>query len=181
MSKYKKRYIIHNTEYQILNSGMSLLEILVVVAIFAILGIIVARAVILTIGGSKKSESLIKVRENLDYAVGVAERQIRNANSIVNCATQPQDTSVINYLDQDGIASSFSCVNIGSASGYVASGSAQLTSDAVNVTACSFTCAIGTSTNPDTVSVTLEAKDAQASGVQGADVTVATQISLRNY
>jgi prepilin-type N-terminal cleavage/methylation domain-containing protein len=49
------------------NKGLSLIEILVVVAIFAILGIIVSSALVLTIQGTKKSESLVRVRENINY------------------------------------------------------------------------------------------------------------------
>ena len=72
-----------------LQKGMSLLEILVVVAIFSILGVIVTRSVLLTLRGSKKSESQVKVRENVNYALAVIERQLRNADSIVTCPNDP--------------------------------------------------------------------------------------------
>ena len=159
--------------------GISLLEILVVVTIFAVLGIITTRAVLLTIQGSKKSESLVKVRENLDYSMGVVERNLRNANSVTECPLT--DPKIINYIDQSGSSSSFSCINIGSTDSYIASGSARLTSDAVEITVCSFSCNPGTSANPPVVNVTLEAKDANAVGVQGATVSTSTQIYLRSY
>ncbi len=92
--------------------GLSLIEILVVVSIFAILGIIITRSVILTLQGSKKSESLIRVRENLDYAKSVIERQIRNAD---NAECPNPDTTLLNYTDQFGNKTSFSCTNIGQA------------------------------------------------------------------
>ena len=57
--------------------GMSLLEILIVVAVFSILGVIVTRSVLLTLRGSKKSESQVKVRENVSFSLGVIERQLR--------------------------------------------------------------------------------------------------------
>lgn len=160
-------------------SGISLLEILVVVSIFAFLGILITRSVLLTLGGGKKSESLIKVRENLNYATGVIERNLRNADSITNCGSS---TSVISYSDQDGNPAAFSCVNIGAAGavGYVASGSAKLTNDTVNVTACSFTCGLGAGT-PSNITINFTAKDASASGAENSIVTTTTQIFLRNY
>src|SRR5258706_1571075 len=162
------------------NKGISLLEILVVVSIFAVLGILITRSVLLTLGGGKQSESLIKVRENLNYSMGVIERQLRNANSITDCTNT--DTKQIAYLDQNGIASTFSCVNVGAADtiGYVASGSAQLTNNNVNITSCSFVCTLGSST-PSSVNISFEAKDATALGTENSTVTTSTQIFLRNY
>lgn len=159
--------------------GVSLLEILVVVAIFAILGIIVTRAVILTIGGSKKSESLIKVRENLGNSMGIIERQLRNADSISVCPN-PNETSIA-YVDQLGNSASFSCSGIGTDDAYVSSGSARLTSNLVKITYCNFTCVAGTASNPASVSVSLSAQDVAATGLVTSKVSLTTQIFLRNY
>ena len=172
--------IIKYANMQIKNQdGMSLLEILVVVTIFAILGIITTRAVFLTLQGSKKSESLVKVRENIDYSVGVIERNLRNANSIVQCPNQ--DPNIISYVDQNGGMGSFSCVNVGNNDSYIASGSARLTSDSISVTSCNFACSLGSTTNPPTVNISIIAQDASASGIQNSTVTTSTQVSLRSY
>lgn len=162
-----------------MKKGLSLIEILIVITIFSVLGIIVTRSIILTLQGSKKSENLIVVRENLDYAVGVVERQIRNANSVPVCPNL--DSQVINYKDQNGVDASFSCVNIGQPDAYVASGSGRLTSSEVAVTDCSFTCSPGDVTNPPYVDVSLGAKSATTTGAQGSVVTANTKIYLRNY
>ncbi len=168
------------TNIQITNEkGVSLLEILVVTAIFAILGIITTRAVLLTIGGSKKTESLIKVRENLSNSMGIIERQLRNADSIVECPNS--DSTVISYVDQQGNTTSFSCVGLGTGDPYVASGSARLTSNQIKITGCSFTCVSGGAANPSSVSISLDAQDAGLSGLQSAKVSTSTQIFLRNY
>ncbi len=159
--------------------GVSLLEILVVVTIFAILGIMTTQAVLLTIGGSKKSESLIKVRENLSNSMGIIERQIRNADSIPECPN-PTDTR-LDYLDQSGSSASFSCSNLGTDDGYVASGSARLTSNLIKITYCNFVCTPGTSANPPSVTVNLNAEDVGLGGSHGAKVSTSTQIFLRNY
>jgi prepilin-type N-terminal cleavage/methylation domain-containing protein len=162
-----------------IEKGMSLLEILVVIAIFAILGVIVTRSVLLSIGGSKKSESVVRVRENLNYSLAIIERQIRNANSISECPNL--DTLRIDYKDQDDNPAFFSCVNTGGDDSYIASGSARLTSDTVQITRCSFSCTAASSTNPALVNVFLEAKDSNASGTQNSTVSVNTQIYLRDY
>lgn len=163
-----------------INNGMSLLEVLVVVTIFAVLGILVTESVILTLQGAKKSESVIRARENLDYSLSIIERQIRNANSVSPCTGLP--VTIINYLDQNGNPSSFACMNTGSNGSYIASGSAHLTGDAVAIiNPCSFTCVPGTESNPSYIKIELTVKDASSSGIQSANVSASTQIYLRNY
>ena len=157
--------------------GLSLIEILVVITIFAVLGVLVTQSVVLTLIGSRKSESIVHARENLDYSLNVIERQIRNASSIVSCP----DQYTINYLDQNENASSFKCWNTGLAGSYIASGSAHLTGEAVKVMECSFTCTPASGNNPALVQVELTMRDASTTGSQGANVSASTQIYLRNY
>ena len=160
-----------------LQQGLSLLEVLVVVTIFAVLGILITQSIVLTLQGSKKSESIVRARENLDYSLNVIERQIRNANSVISCPNQ----YTINYLDQAGKTSSFTCVRPGLSGSYIASGSAHLTGDAVKIVSCSFTCTPETSVNLALVKVDLTFKEASASAAQSANVSASTQIYLRNY
>lgn len=169
--------MIKSIKYRL--SGISLIEILVVIAAFAILGILATRAVLLTLRGSRKSESLVKVRENVNYALGIIERQLRNANG-VDCTTST--ASLLYYNDERGRRVSFSCVQIGSTTdGYVASGSARLTSSEVRVTSCSFSCSAGSGDVLPSVTVNVTARDATATGVESAQVTSSTQIFLRTY
>lgn len=161
-----------------LQRGLSLLEVLVVVTIFAVLGILITQSIVLTLQGSRKSESIVRARENLDYSLNTIERQIRNANSVSPCTGLPVTT--ISYLDQNGTSSFFSCVNTGSNGSYIASGSAHLTGDAVKITACSFSCIPGTEANPPYITIDLTVKEASASGIQ-SNVSASTQIYLRNY
>ncbi len=163
-----------------IESGISLIEILVVVTIFATLGVIVSSSLILTIQGTKKSESLIRVRENLNYSLAVIERNIRNANEIIGCPYS--NASQITYLDKNGISTSFSCVGVGQPDSYIASGSAalaRLTSNTIKITSCSFTCTQDSS-NPPSVTVNVAVQDASATGVQSSSVTAESKIYLRN-
>jgi prepilin-type N-terminal cleavage/methylation domain-containing protein len=164
-------------------SGISLIEMLVVIAIFAFVGTIVTRAIVLTLQGTQKSTSIVSARENLDYAMGIIERQIRNANSITSdCFGNP--STEIDYVDQDGSPGSFSCQGTGSIGSYIASGSAtpanSLTNSSVEITGCSFTCS-ATGTTPPVVSISLTVQNAATSGIGGGDVSSSTQIDLRNY
>lgn len=162
--------------------GISLIEVLVVITIFSVLGIIITRSIILSLQGSQKSVGLVAVRENLDYSIGVIERQLRNANSIVDCTNQPINPQLLNYLDDNGKLASFSCVSPGT-SGYIASGSAnlRLTSNAISIISCSMVCHSGVSANPAYVDISLSAQPANLSGVQNSVVTTTTRIYLRNY
>lgn len=160
-----------------IESGISLIEILVVVTVFAVLGVMVSSSLVLTIQGTKKSESLIRVRENLNYSLAVVERNIRNANEILECPNS--DTSKITYLDKNGVSASFSCVGVGQPDSYIASGSARLTSNTIKITSCTFTCTQDLS-NPPSVTVNVAIQDASATGVQSSSVTAESKIYLRN-
>lgn len=163
--------------------GISLIEILVVVSIFAVLGVIVTRSVILTLQGSKKSDSLVSARENLDYSMSIIERQVRNADSI-ECPNPNIPTSSLTYHDQNGNKNTLSCLGSPPDS-YVASGSGnlRLTSDAISITNCSsaFTCNLGDSTSQSYVDVSLTAQSSTLVGAQSSAVTASTRIYLRAY
>ena len=158
--------------------GISLLEILVVVAIFSILGIMATRSVLLTIRGTKRSDSLLSVRENLNYSLSVIERQIRSAQSVPECPNA--DTSVIEYIDQYGNPAAFSCVDTGP-TGYIASDSARLTSENVSIVSCSLSCVESQEGTPPSVVIEISAQDAINESVEKATVTSSTQIFLRTY
>jgi prepilin-type N-terminal cleavage/methylation domain-containing protein len=158
--------------------GFSLLEILVVITVFSILAILTTQAVLLTLRGSKKSESLTKVRGNIDYSLAVIERNIRNAEFIVECPNS--DTSIISYLDENGVLTSFSYASDDDG-GYIASASGRLTSSDVDVTRCEFECEEGEGDTNPAVTVSISAQDAKMSGMEGGDITISTKIFLRTY
>ena len=150
--------------------GFSLVEMLVVICIFGILGIITTQIITLSVRSSGKSESIVKVREDLNHVMGVMERELRNASD-VNCS---EDSHTINYLNAANSWASFSCA--GSAGNmYVASASAQITGNDINITNCSFAC------NPPLVTINLTAQNTNKTGVEAATVDISTQIDLRNY
>ena len=157
-------------------SGVTLIELLVVIAIFSILAVVSARGVLLTLRGSKKSESVTKVRENLDFSFAVMERQIRNAET----ASCRLDTTRVDYTDYLAGATFFSCESIGS-DGYISSASARLTNEDIEITACEFTCSIATGGAPPSVSISATAQEKNVVGIEGAEITLSTKIFLRSY
>ncbi len=151
------------------NLGFSLIEMVVVLGLFAMIAIVSAQSLLFTLKGARKSESLNKNRENIDYAVSVTQRLLRNASEIITCPLT--DNSRVDYKDQDKIATYFSCANIGSPDGYLASGSARLTSDAINVTTCSFACTPSTGGSPPYVDLT----------ISSGEVSTTSRIYVRSY
>jgi prepilin-type N-terminal cleavage/methylation domain-containing protein len=157
--------------------GFSLIETLVVLAVFSSLALLSTSAVLLTLRGVKRSESTVKVRQNLNYAMSIIERQLHNASGVV-CPNS--DELELNYSDENGQDASFAC-STDSQGGFVASASARLTNQDVNVTSCSFACVESSGSNPSSVTVNLVAGDISAQGAEGATVTTSDTIFLRNY
>lgn len=156
--------------------GVSLFEIVIVIAIFSTVAILSTRSTFLTLRGTRKSDSQIKVKENLEYGISVIERQLRNAASCVSSSS-----SRVDYVDSQGVSSFFACQSIGATSGYIASGSARLTSDEITITSCSFVCSAQDGSTLQNVTVDVSASDLQSSGAETAQVTVSTQVFLRTY
>jgi prepilin-type N-terminal cleavage/methylation domain-containing protein len=169
MKKKIKKYI----------NGFSVIELLVVITVFAVIGVLASRSIFLTLRSSKKSDSLVKVRENVNYSLSIIERQLRNSSTISSTCTGASSSSV-SYTTAEGVASSFSCVTPG-ASGYIASGSARLTSDEISVNACSFICNQPDINNPPTISVSVTAEESVSSSTEKGFITTQTEIVVRNY
>jgi prepilin-type N-terminal cleavage/methylation domain-containing protein len=122
------------------NYAYSLIEILIVIGIFAIFLMIVTQSIVLTLRGSKKSESVVNVKEELEYASNTIERNLASAQK-VTCTGNPQE---IQYISRYGPQGTFSCLDISGADPRIASSSGattyRLTSNKISITACNFTC-----------------------------------------
>ena len=159
------------------NKGLSLIEILIVVSIFAVLGILTTRSVILTLRGAKKSDSQITVRENLNYSLSVIERQLRNAKEIVTCSGGASGR--VDYISNEGLTTSFSCGSNGTDT-YVASGSGRLTGSDIKISGCSFTCTQESINKPPIISVSFTGESV-VTGSESSKVSVQSEVVLRNY
>ena len=160
--------------------GVSLLEIVIVVAIFAVVAVLTTRSTFLTLRGSKKSDSQIRVKENLEYGLSVIDRQLRNAD-LVTSTCDGSSLPRLDYVDSTGAVSFFACQEIGQTSGYVASGSARLTSDEITITSCTFICSPQEGSTPTSVTIDVTGSDLGATGVESSKVSISTKVFLRTY
>lgn len=160
-------------------AGFSLLEVLVVLAVFSLLSIVSTTVILLSVRGSRKSDTNSRVRQNVDHVISTMERQIRNATSVTACPnTNP---NILDYIDENGTPTSFSCI-ANSTDGYIASGSAKITADEVVVENCNITCvpdADGSS--PPYIDISITARDKGGTGAESSVFSASTQIYLRTY
>lgn len=152
------------------NSGYSLVEMLVVMGIFSVLAVMITQVLAASLKSAKRVEVTTKIRTNLDFALASMERNLRNAKT-VSCPSATQ----VNFTGADGGESYF--VYSGQS---IASGSANLTGNTVKVTTCSFTCTTSAS-SPPMVEISLTAQDPLVTGLEGAQVTINSRILLRSY
>lgn len=164
--------------------GFSLIEMLVVVLIFSILAILSTQSLATSLRGTRKSESIGNVRENIEYTMSIIERSLRTAKDL-DC-TASSATRLV-YKTPDNIEARFECsgTNIASASG---TNTVNLIIDTdVEIVNCAsggdtfFTCNQGAGGIPDSVVIQLTAQDIENRGVESARYTSETKILLRNY
>ncbi len=157
------------------NKGYSLVEMLVVLVLFSVLAVIATQTLFLSFRGSRKSGNVVLVRNNIDHAVGVMERHLRNARSWDSCSANE-----IEYTDAEGDdLKTFTCNNTDN---NIASGSAIITSEEVDIT-CTIDC---TEYNleyfrPPSIKIFVSGTDATSLGIEGSTTEIQTQIYLRNY
>lgn len=162
--------------------GFSLIEMLVTVFVFAVIAVISTQSLANSLRSSTKTNSTLKVRENLDFTLATIERLLHNAKSI-NCALS--NATTLTYVDEYNKTVSFvrttsgSDVYIASVSGAI---SKRLTSPEVVVdTGVSLFSNIDCSTAPHSVYINLKARAKDISGSEGANYSASTKILLRNY
>src|SRR5207253_1922062 len=90
--------------------GYTLIEMLVVIAVFSIISIIASQTIITVLSGTHKADVISKVRTNLDYAMGSMDRQLHNAKSITQCPNP--DNQQLSFIDQNNNTVTFSCIGV---------------------------------------------------------------------
>jgi Tfp pilus assembly protein PilW len=164
------------------HGGYSLMEVMLAIGVFTLLAILVTQSVAITLKSAKKSDASTRVRADLDYAVNVMERKIRNADSITNC-TGPS-LNILYYVDKNGEDANFQCIGETGDSGYVASTSEgvtlRLTSEDIKITNCNFGCIV-TAGAPDSIEISITGEDKKSFGGESSQVSVQTKVILRTY
>ena len=168
------------------NDGFSLIEMLVVITVFSILAILATQSLATSLRGTRKSESIGHVRENIEYAMTIMERSLRTASEL-DCPEPPLPATPkeIVFKTISNVEAKFECTgnNIASSSGAITRNLINATD--VNIIGCGtdtrFTCNQGTGGNPDSVVIRVTAQEKNNSGVESASYTSETTILLRNY
>lgn len=152
-----------------MRKGMSLIELIVVLAVFTLLLTVAAQAFFASLRGSNKSAVVTKVKQNADYVFSRMERSLRFASNITSC-----DANNVTFTDSDGKISSFSCTG-----NTVSLDGSSLVSTDVQVTPCSITC------SPDKTTVFLDmtfktGSDTTTRAEEKSSLNLNTRILLRN-
>lgn len=168
--------------------GFSLIEMLIVVSVFGILGVVVTQTMSSSLRNSRKSEALGNVREEIDYVVNAMDKVFNRAVGL-DCANST--TEKISYINFEGINSFYDCSTFPEkiASGSAISLTREVTGEDVEILNCGstdpdgtyFQCITGTDGMPDQVRVQIVAKDSKTQGSGAAIYSVNTNILLRNY
>lgn len=155
--------------------GFTLVEMLVVTGLFAGIAVLVGTLVGTSMKGVRKSESAMKVRSELENAVSIIERSLREAkNNSVSCLDPQNQSSSLTFTDQNGISENVRCN-----SGRLVMNDSDLTGANVNFNNCSFDCSSLLSNG--VVVINLTASSLNVSGVESDLATVSSRIFLRNY
>ncbi len=176
--KRLRKNIFYNSFFRNSVEGYSLIEIMVVFTIFAILMLVATQTLLLSLRGANKSEAVTKVKENVELAVGVMERQIRSAKAVSGCSSATPTT--LSFINADGVNSDFTCNDVG-ANGYISTGGSRITNQNISIIGCSLICTenIGA---PETVTISITAQDnSQLSSVERARAESRTTVQLRQY
>lgn len=114
-----------------LKKGLTLIEVVVSVGIFATLAIVGSLLLIATLRGAKKAQAVALVRGEAANALGVMTSFFRFADDITACAADGSSVTMV----AAGRQTVFACLTSGQDM-YLASNSARLTSPAVKLNSC---------------------------------------------
>ncbi len=152
--------------------GFTLVEMLVVTAVFAGLAVLVSSMVLYSTRGSKKSESAVKVRAELENAIARIERDLREAKT----DTVAVGSTNISFKDQNDQNVNVSCTTVSGSEKKLVMRGQDLTGSNIIITDCNFSSISG-----NYVTISLSGKTKGVSGVESDNVAVSAQIVLRNY
>jgi type II secretory pathway pseudopilin PulG len=171
-----------------MKKGYSVVEILVVVGVFAVIAIIATQSINLSLKSSKKSDSTTLIKQELDYAADNIVRNLQMASKIY-CPANVATPSV-GFRDIWGFRGDYACIDvvdwlyvlngdkqIASSSGETINYGYRLTSNQIDITDCSFTCYTQNSRNFIHFQVTARAKGIGSS--EGASIETSRDFLLR--
>jgi len=163
--------------------GFTLIEMMVVVALFSVIALMAVNIFFITLRTGVKAELVKEIKQNGDYAVSTMERMIRNAREIHSDTTcDGSSQSSIKIVNPDYLTTEFSCGSQIASQSAVATTYLTSSELTVDLSSCFFTCQRPVS-NPETVTIsfTLSQTGTPDRPEEIASATFQTAISLRSH
>ena len=169
----------------IFGAGFTLVEIMIGLVIFAIIGVVSLSILFMTLRVGNKSDLLVILKQNGNAAVSQVSKNIRYAkslDSLTTCVTPvtAQSVTVTSLLDNE--QSTFSCTS--TAPFTIASNGASLIDTSIaSVTDCSFTCTQTTLNDPPTITLSfkLNARNSNSLAEKTGIIPFTASVTMRNY
>lgn len=184
----KKFFQLHVVSFQ-KNRGFTLIELLISLIVISLIGGVILSIFFSVLRGSNKTNNLILVRQEGEYATDQFSRMVRSAQSIVSpdCTAGFSGSTSIEIAANDGQTTTYAC-DLGAST--LASSSANPATlidipanSNVQIKACSFSCSEDSNTLIPVVSfsLTLAPKGANNTSETSNVQSFSTSITLRNY
>ncbi len=161
--------------------GYSLIELLSVVAIFAIVGTLVVSITAFTLRGSKKSDLTESVRQSGAATLSQMVRNLRYAQTIDSPACVPSSTSSeVDFTSMTGVQTKLICDSTSKT--ITSNGVSIVDTTSVLVESCSFTCRQSSNANLPSVTIqfTLKSNNTTSFFENTVSVPFQSTVTLRN-
>lgn len=167
-----------NMKISKVSKGMSLFELLIIIALFLVVTSIAGQGLFVTIKGSSKSKTTTKVKQDANYVVSILERSVHSASAFVTSTN-----SSISFRDEVGNPVSFSCIVASSGlNGAITQNTTSLISSSSKVDICTVSCqpAGGFQTCSLNLTLSQTGDDTGLRAEEKARISITTQVRFRN-
>jgi len=174
------------------NNGFTLIELLVVIGVFIVLVTIVLSVIFTVFRGTTKSDSIIIVKQNGEYALSQMVKKMRFAKSLnipstvggstPSCSSGGVSVQSVQVTNVDLSTSVFSCPLNNEYPNYIDMNGVRLTnSNEVIVSSCYFLCKQEVGHSP-TISIVFNLTKVNSSGLPEGNTSIPFQssVTLRN-
>ncbi len=159
-----------------MKKSFTLVELVVVIGLFALLGTMATAMLAATLQGAKKAAAVGLVRNEGGYVINLMTQMLKFSPNITACGAN----SLTFGSGAGGGSVTLSCVTAGTDK-YIASGSARLTSDQVAWTTCVIACVPNDPLTVEKIDVSFDLQKTNAVfASEKATAHFETQITLRN-
>lgn len=166
-------------------AGFTLIEILVSIVIFAVIGTVTLSILFVTLRTGKKSDLLVVLKQNGNAAITQITRNIRYAKSLdspTSCIPSAVTQSITVTSLVDDAQTTYACV-VGPSATITSNGESLLDTNVATVTNCSFTCTQATAIDPPTIRLTFNLVSRNSNNLVETTGIVPFQasVTMRNY